>query len=300
MNFYFVTTSASELRRSARESLAGKWQGAFIIGIIYVLILSVPEELYNLATGYYERIDELTQSYLSMLVDGASISASDFAGSYSQSGSISMVLTIVLGGPLAFGLTKAALMFFRRQKVENQTLFEGFSFFGKCIILQFLISFFTLLWALLFVVPGVIAYLRYSLAFYYLVENPDISPREALNLSKQAMRGNKAKLFWLELSFIGWYILANVAFSITGLIFDLVGTPVSMANLFSNIILSVFYGLIIVYVKTAIASFYSIVNGLMEGQQLAGPYVGVNPPPAQGGPAVESPSVPTSEGNEQA
>ena len=50
--------------------------------------------------------------------------------------------------------------------------------------------------------------LTYAMAPYILAENPDISGVEALRLSRQMMKGHKWELFWLELTFIGWSILA--------------------------------------------------------------------------------------------
>ena len=50
--------------------------------------------------------------------------------------------------------------------------------------------------------------LIFGLGFSYL------TAKEAVEKSKELMTGNRAKLFWLELSFIGWAILAAVTFGI--------------------------------------------------------------------------------------
>ena len=61
---------------------------------------------------------------------------------------------------------------------------------------------------MLFVIPGIIAAYRYSFAMLNLCENPELGVMEALNLSKQQTNGYKMQLFLLQLSFIGWYLLA--------------------------------------------------------------------------------------------
>ncbi len=52
---------------------------------------------------------------------------------------------------------------------------------------------------------------------FIMAENPEISPLEAIRLSKKMMIGKKVKLFDLDLSFIGWFILSAVTFGIAGL-----------------------------------------------------------------------------------
>ena len=63
------------------------------------------------------------------------------------------------------------------------------------------------LWSLLFIIPGIIKSYEYSMVPYILAENPRISSERAFELSKQMTRGEKWKIFVLDLSFIGWRIL---------------------------------------------------------------------------------------------
>lgn len=85
---------------------------------------------------------------------------------------------------------------------------------GKIIWLSILIWFFTSLWTLLFIIPGIVASYRYRMAYYALLDNPDMTAREALNVSKAITRGHKMSIFVLDLSFIGWYLLAGLTFGI--------------------------------------------------------------------------------------
>ena len=63
------------------------------------------------------------------------------------------------------------------------------------------------LWSLLFVIPGIIKAYEYSMVPYILAENPQISCERAFELSKQMTKGEKWKIFVLDLSFIGWIIV---------------------------------------------------------------------------------------------
>lgn len=88
------------------------------------------------------------------------------------------------------------------------SMFSRFSIFGNALVLRLLMLLKILLWTLLFIVPGIIAAYRYSMAPYLLAEHPELSATEAIEQSKVMMAGNKGRLFCLQLSFIGWFLLA--------------------------------------------------------------------------------------------
>ncbi len=66
------------------------------------------------------------------------------------------------------------------------------------------------LWTLLFVIPGIVKYYSYSMMFFIMAEYPKIGVRKAMQISKEMTRGYKGDLFVLDLSFIGWAILAAI------------------------------------------------------------------------------------------
>lgn len=54
----------------------------------------------------------------------------------------------------------------------------------------------------------------YKLAYIIAAENPELTGKEAVLKSEELMKNNRAKLFFLELSFIGWAILSVFTFGI--------------------------------------------------------------------------------------
>lgn len=90
-------------------------------------------------------------------------------------------------------------------------LLDGFGIFGRVLWLEILKWIFTTLWSLLFVIPGIIAAYRYRMALYILIDHPEMSAMDCIRESKRMMKGHKAELFWLDLSFIGWSILSSLA-----------------------------------------------------------------------------------------
>jgi len=67
-----------------------------------------------------------------------------------------------------------------------------------------------MLWTFCFIIPGIIAAIRYSQAFYILAQDSSKGVMQCIEESKWMMRGNKWKLFCLVLSFFGWALLAAI------------------------------------------------------------------------------------------
>ncbi len=72
----------------------------------------------------------------------------------------------------------------------------------------FLRDLYTVLWSLLFVIPGIIKAYEYRMMPYILADDPTLPTSEVFAQSKAMMKGNKWKAFVLDLSFIGWEILS--------------------------------------------------------------------------------------------
>ena len=99
-----------------------------------------------------------------------------------------------------------------KPKIEN--IFDGFkeNGFERSLILYLLVYVYTLLWSLVFIIPGIIKGLSYSMSFYILQDNPDMTPTEAIEERKRITYGHKWEIFVLYLSFIGWYLLVPFTF----------------------------------------------------------------------------------------
>ena len=120
------------------------------------------------------------------------------------------LLTVVLGA----GEYLYHLGIRRGEEMPYVTLFDGFAFAGKIILLFIVQYIFIFLWSLLLVIPGIVAAYRYRFAILNLCENPEIGVMEAINMSKEQTRGFKWQLFVLDLSFIGWELLAGLTLGI--------------------------------------------------------------------------------------
>lgn len=130
------------------------------------------------------------------------------------------VLTTLLSAVLSTGFVLYCMAIRRGERAEYLTLFDGFSFVGKIIALEIVMAFFVILWSMLFIIPGIIALYRYRFAIYNLCENPGVGVMEALDMSKRQTLGYKSQLFLLDLSYLGWALLAALpAFVAIGLLY---------------------------------------------------------------------------------
>lgn len=166
--------SSKELKQQAKDSLKGRWGQAVLLNLVPTLIT------------------------IALIMIIAIPTALLLAHTYNDPAAVQDILRG----------TKSTIEPFK-------DAFRGFTglFLGGVILLAILISIFTTLWALLFVIPGIIKSYSYSQSYfiYYDVitetgEKPGVL--NTITASRKLMDGYKGKLFWLDLSFIGWHILA--------------------------------------------------------------------------------------------
>ena len=100
----------------------------------------------------------------------------------------------------------------RKESLTYEALFEPITKkdFLRTVVLYILKWLFILLWTLLFIIPGIIKSYSYSMAEYIAIDNPNMKAEDCITLSRKMMKGNKFKLFLLDLSFVGWILLSII------------------------------------------------------------------------------------------
>ena len=110
--------------------------------------------------------------------------------------------------PLTFGVFKYILDFVRGDNFDFDKLFDYYkSNIINILLLSFLVNLFIILWSFLFIIPGIIAALSYSMCTYIYVDGRHTEPMEVINASKSMTYGYKWDLFVFYLSFLGWMLL---------------------------------------------------------------------------------------------
>ena len=267
-------------RAMARDGFRGRVSAALLLGFVYGLALNVPQALLNVFSGLeLMRMQLVEAGGYSLFLEGFSSGEPvPLMTNYTTLTNLVNLLIMFFTGPLALGFAACCLRFRRGQPCGIGILFSGFGNFWRAVGLIFLQTLFIALWALLLIVPGIIAAYRYRFAFFILSDNPGIGPLEALRASKYLTDGNKAKIFLLDLSFIGWFCLLGVlVWGISAAVLAGLGTAlpwdtqVYMATLIMSPIGGVLGGFIGVYVQSAQAAFYDCASGQMPPTRLAPP-----------------------------
>ena len=186
----------SELRAQARERLEGQW-GTFVLMTFLMLVIQTILQI----PGYIGSLLEI-------------LSPENVLASLSFS-NISNILSL-LALPLSWGLTVSLLRNHREESVDLENLFDGFrgGRYTRVFCAIFLVNLFTFLWALLLIIPGIMKAFSYALTTYIIMDEPELTARQAITRSCEIMEGRRWKLFCLYLSFIGWGILSLLTFGI--------------------------------------------------------------------------------------
>lgn len=101
-------------------------------------------------------------------------------------------------------------------------------------ITMFLRNIYNALWYLT-IIGGVIKTYEYRMIPYILAENPRIKRKEAFELSKQMMKGNKWKTFILDMSFFGWNFLSVLTLGVLSIFYVNPYNAATIAELYATL-----------------------------------------------------------------
>lgn len=171
--------TASEYRALAREQLGGKLFGnTWLYGVLIALIFAAVSSILG-ATGF------------------------------------GFVLLFLIEGFVMIGVSLICIKLVRGgSEVDFNDLLTAKDRVGNALLLGLMRNLFTLLWTLLFIVPGIIKAYAYSQCYHLAMENPDWDWKRCLEESERLMRGKKGQLFCLDLSFLGWWIVGALCLGV--------------------------------------------------------------------------------------
>ena len=179
----------AQLKSRAKEQIRGKW-GVAIGTVLFANIILEVDFAYRVTA-------ELGAEGLSYSIN---------------------LIALLLGGVISVGLCRFLLnMATGREEARFDNLFSGFNIYLKTLGLNILITLAVVAGTLLFIIPGIIVSLMFSQAFYILSEDPSKSITQCISESVNLMTGHKWELFYLELTFIGWWLLAVITLGIAAL-----------------------------------------------------------------------------------
>lgn len=196
-----------QVKEQAKQIMKRNYWKMFVVTLIASILTGEK-------TTIIERVQDFTSNNLSY--DSQPI----FYSFISVASILGILYTIFIGNVIVVGKNG----YFIKNHDENPELGEIFKGFKgnylNVVKIMFLMDLKTLLWLLLFIIPGFVKSYEYSMIPYLLAENPNLSASQAFSLSKQMTTGQKMDLFVLDLSFLGWIILGLICCGI-GILFVL-------------------------------------------------------------------------------
>ena len=210
-----------ELKNSALAALKGNWAPAVLGAIFFTFatcLITSPGYCANMAAFDMPFFNSINPKLLKI---------------FSNS---SFLLNFFFLYPLSLGYSVAHKELLQNgdAAITRNTVRLAFSDYVRNAVSILLVYLYTLLWTLLFIVPGIIKGLAYSLTPFIVKDNPQLLPNEAINLSMKMMKGHKFDLFYLYLSFIGWIFLAILTLGI-GLLWVIPYMQTSMAAFYLDV-----------------------------------------------------------------
>ena len=179
------------------EAVAAVFAGIFGAILLFVMILAIVYSLFvasPIRVGYEKFNLELIDGNQSGIVIGTLFSF--FKRSYGKCVVLNLLYSLLMSLPalpmLLAMVGGIVAMVALEASAAGVMIFALATFVGVTVYA---------IWAIIF------AY-RYAFAFTILADHPEVTPIEALRASANMMRGNKWSLFCLEISFIGWMLLA--------------------------------------------------------------------------------------------
>lgn len=183
--------TSSNYRAQAREVLRNQWGDAAIAALIILII--------TLAIS--------TPSIIS------SLKGSEWGGSITT-----LLSVLVLPLQYAFYISLLDLVRTNETNVVNYTItyarqhaYANLRFLVAGLLIMILSS---LLAVVTLGIGAIILSYAYGMVPYLLHDYPELTPREAMKISREMMRGQKWNLFVLDLTFIGWILLSIITLGV--------------------------------------------------------------------------------------
>ena len=178
-------------RKKIKESAKAKIKGNIWNILWPLIVIGVIQSALSNLFGATINID------LSNL-DSVNVPTSAYMTSYG----VSIIMAILYAGYL-----KYVLNFVRTGKFNTNSIIDTVkSKWLNILIASVLSSFIASICFLLFVIPGIVMSLAFTLVIYLVVET-DIAGNDSLKKSRELMNGYKWDYFVFILSFIGWFLL---------------------------------------------------------------------------------------------
>lgn len=187
-----------DYKNEALAALKGNWAPSVLATLVYYLLTLFLISPYEVAVFRTNSADIM-----------GLMAASRWYGVFF----LGMILVI---GPFLVGYVNSfkKLLVEGDDRITANSFREGFKPYWRSVWAYLFRGILITLWSLLLVIPGIIKSLSYAMTMYIVKDHPELTVNEAIDMSKDMMYGHKYDLFYLYISFIGWYLLSILTLGI--------------------------------------------------------------------------------------
>jgi len=194
-----------DLIKDSVEILSGKWSDVIPTFFFYAIIAQVSGDFLKLYLGF---------------------------GLFQ--GGLFDVMYFALTAPMSVGIIIYSLAIVNGKEFSFNQIFKPYDDYLKTLGLVFVLVLMIIGGFILFIIPGIIISLIYSMSLYVLAEEPEISIINALKKSSELTQGFRTKLFLLGLIYSGLAILSIFTLFI-GLIWLMPLFGITSANFYNEL-----------------------------------------------------------------
>ncbi len=185
-----------------------EWTVGQVLGVGWKAVKEQPVPLVG-GTLLVTVVQYAVQALLQFLVVGDAAESGNLVRTMAGMGVI-LPVYMVMGIYFVIGQLRVALMAARGQPVEIAMYFSGYDRLVIGVVLGIVVYLGMLVGFLLFIIPGVIVALGWSLAFFNFVD-ADTSVSESLSESWEQTKGQRGKIFLFYLAALGVVLLGMLA-----------------------------------------------------------------------------------------
>lgn len=206
--------TSAELKRRARERLNGKWGLLIGANVLMMIIIYAVEFPFYLITF-------LNQTWISLITYMAATLLISLASIVLMAGMIKMSLNLARKQEISLGMMfsqfanrpdRYILGSLLMLAIGLVCLLPGYICF---LVGVFAEQIFTIFLGTLLLIAGtvgnIILVLQFGLIHMLFLDNPKMKVIAAFKESARLMRGNKGRMFYISLSFLGWTLLAMLS-----------------------------------------------------------------------------------------
>lgn len=268
-----VRFAPSTIKSAARDVMSSDWKNTLTVTGVFLLLTLWARTLFLLfcPNPVMDAMDSMNNALYALSSSAETLTLAEFSAhssaimteafsvlreglgtTWGLTSTFVLILLLLVGLVADYGMMLWSLRRVRGEEANLSVYAACLDLAGRIILLTVLVAATVCIWFWLLLFPALYFWYRFRMAGYLLLDYPELSAMQAYGLSGSAIYGLKWKLFQLDVSFLGWVLLAEFVGELPALVTD----HVVVMNLLSLVAVSAVYLYTQPYRSLAYAKFY--------------------------------------------